>query len=210
MIEMDFFLLHAHTHARTHNNHVIFSRKLLERSPSLLRSLPPLASNTRFLSDLAPTWKKNVPAHCLPLKITPGNTIDLQFSSSSTFLLCRNEIAELEKCESSTSPLSILRTAIHIHNQVLTSYRNNRKLLAHMKAFNRHCNMVLENVKEMWTEIPRKVDGKKRRPVNRDRFISKMFDPPSFLPFFVFWSGGVLMQTCRFLRGDSVILVLLS
>lgn len=39
---------------------------------------------------------------------------------------------------------------------------------------------VLENVKEMWTEIPK---GKNKKPVNKDRFISKMF-----------------------LRGDSVIL----
>ena len=30
--------------------------------------------------------------------------------------------------------------------------RNNHKLLARVKAFDRHCNMLLENVKEMWTE----------------------------------------------------------
>lgn len=43
---------------------------------------------------------------------------------------------------------------------------------------------VLENVKEMWTEAPK--SGKKgAKPVNKDRFVSKMF-----------------------LRGDSVILVL--
>jgi small nuclear ribonucleoprotein D2 len=47
--------------------------------------------------------------------------------------------------------------------------------------------MILENVKEMWAETPRNADGKKGKPMNRDRFISKMF-----------------------LRGDSVILVLLS
>lgn len=39
----------------------------------------------------------------------------------------------------------------------------------------------------MWTETPRNASGKKGKPVNRDRFISKMF-----------------------LRGDSVILVLKS
>jgi small nuclear ribonucleoprotein D2 len=39
--------------------------------------------------------------------------------------------------------------------QVLINCRNNRKLLARVKAFDRHCNMVLENVKEMWTEAPR-------------------------------------------------------
>ena len=60
------------------------------------------------------------------------------------------------------------------------------RLVARVKAFDRHCNMVLENVKEMWTEVPKSGRGKKgARPVNRDRFVSKMF-----------------------LRGDSVILVL--
>lgn len=58
---------------------------------------------------------------------------------------------------------------------MLISIRSNRKLLARVKAFDRHCNMVLENVKEMWTETPRLADGKKGRPVNKDRFISKMY-----------------------------------
>ncbi|KAM5342444.1 hypothetical protein ACJ41O_013410 [Fusarium nematophilum] len=97
------------------------------------------------------------------------------------------EIAQLEEHEFSAGPLSILQTAVRSHVQVLISIRNNRKLLARVKAFDRHCNMVLENVKEMWTETPRLANGKKGRPVNKDRFISKMF-----------------------LRGDSVILVLLS
>ncbi|KAL8767152.1 MAG: hypothetical protein Q9223_000193 [Gallowayella weberi] len=101
--------------------------------------------------------------------------------------LTEYEIAQLEEHEFTSGPLSILQTAVRSHTQVLISCRNNRKLLARVKAFDRHCNMVLENVKEMWTEIPRTSAGKKGRPVNKDRFISKMF-----------------------LRGDSVILVLLS
>ncbi|KAI8625180.1 small nuclear ribonucleoprotein Sm D2 [Xylariaceae sp. FL1651] len=104
----------------------------------------------------------------------------------------RNELTEyevqlLEEYEFGSGPLSILQTAVRSHTQVLISIRNNRKLLARVKAFDRHCNMVLENVKEMWTETPRLASGKKGRPVNKDRFVSKMF-----------------------LRGDSVILVLLS
>ncbi|KAI1327993.1 small nuclear ribonucleoprotein Sm D2 [Xylariaceae sp. FL0255] len=104
----------------------------------------------------------------------------------------RNELTEyevqlLEEYEFSSGPLSILQTAVRSHTQVLISIRNNRKLLARVKAFDRHCNMVLENVKEMWTETPRLANGKRGRPVNKDRFVSKMF-----------------------LRGDSVILVLLS
>jgi small nuclear ribonucleoprotein D2 len=86
------------------------------------------------------------------------------------------EIAQVEEHEFATGPLSILQTAVRSHVQVLISIRNNRKLLARVKAFDRHCNMVLENVKEMWTETPRLADGKKGRPVNKDRFIGKMYD----------------------------------
>jgi len=85
-----------------------------------------------------------------------------------------------------TGPLSVLTESVKHNTQVLINVRNNKKLLGRVKAFDRHCNMVLVNVKEMWTEIPKTGKGKKKaRPVNKDRFISKMF-----------------------LRGDSVILVL--
>merc|ERR1711912_86298 len=78
------------------------------------------------------------------------------------------------------------RKPMRANSQVLINVRNNKKLLGRIKAFDRHCNMVLENVKEMWTEVPKSGKGaKKAKPVNKDRYISKMF-----------------------LRGDSVILVL--
>jgi small nuclear ribonucleoprotein (snRNP)-like protein len=37
--------------------------------------------------------------------------------------------------------------------KVLINCRNNKKLLGRVRAFDRHCNMVLENVREMWTEV---------------------------------------------------------
>ncbi|KAF0704361.1 hypothetical protein AaE_014979 [Aphanomyces astaci] len=108
-----------------------------------------------------------------------------------------------------TGPLSVLMQSVKNNSQVLINVRNNHKLLARVKAFDRHCNMyvhtrgsishtvalglgltghvpcrVLENVKEMWTEVPKSTKGK-GKPKNVERFISKMF-----------------------LRGDSVILVL--
>ncbi|CAO1615564.1 unnamed protein product [Sympodiomycopsis kandeliae] len=98
--------------------------------------------------------------------------------------LDQEETRRLEEYEISQGPLSVLQQSVRNHTQVLISLRNNRKLLAKVKAFDRHSNMVLENVKEMWTEYPK---NKSRKPVNKDRFISKMF-----------------------LRGDSVVLVLRS
>lgn len=88
--------------------------------------------------------------------------------------LTEYEISQLEEYEFTSGPLSILQSAVRNHTQVLISLRNNRKMLCRVKAFDRHFNMVLENVKEMWTETPRLATGKKGRPVNKDRFVSKM------------------------------------
>nr|XP_043638420.1 small nuclear ribonucleoprotein Sm D2-like [Erigeron canadensis] len=91
-----------------------------------------------------------------------------------------------EEEEFNTGPLSVLMMSVKNNTQVLINCRNNKKLLGRVRAFDRHCNMVLENVREMWTEVPKTRNGKKKAlPVNKDRFISKMF-----------------------LRGDSIIIVL--
>ncbi|KAJ9101747.1 Small nuclear ribonucleoprotein Sm D2 [Naganishia friedmannii] len=105
-----------------------------------------------------------------------------QYANMNKSDLDEGQIRELEEFEVSQGPLSVLQQSVRNNTQVLISLRNNKKLLGRVKAFDRHANMVLENVKEMWTEVPK---GKNKKPVNKDRFISKMF-----------------------LRGDSVILVL--
>ncbi|CAA0832016.1 Small nuclear ribonucleoprotein family protein [Striga hermonthica] len=58
-----------------------------------------------------------------------------------------------EEEEFHTGPLSVLMMSVKNNTQVLINCRNNRKLLGHVRAFDRHCNMVLENVREMWTEL---------------------------------------------------------
>jgi len=105
-----------------------------------------------------------------------------QFANQPKSELDEAQIRALEEHEISQGPLSVIQQSVRNHTQILISLRNNKKLLARVKAFDRHCNMVLENVKEMWTEQPK---GKNKKPINKDRFISKMF-----------------------LRGDSVVLIL--
>eukprot|EP00730_Choanoeca_flexa_P008934 TRINITY_DN12558_c8_g3_i1.p1 TRINITY_DN12558_c8_g3~~TRINITY_DN12558_c8_g3_i1.p1 ORF type:complete len:119 (+),score=28.40 TRINITY_DN12558_c8_g3_i1:270-626(+) len=98
----------------------------------------------------------------------------------------QEELDKIEQKEFESGPMSVLTQSVKNNTQVLIFCRNNKKLLARVKAFDRHCNLVLENVKEMWTETPKVNKGqKKKQPINKDRFISKMF-----------------------LRGDTVILVL--
>ena len=71
------------------------------------------------------------------------------------------ELEKREEEEFNTGPLSVLTQSVKNNTQVLINCRNNKKLLGRVKAFDRHCNMVLEGVKEMWTEMPRTGKGKK-------------------------------------------------
>uniref|UniRef100_A0A8C2LG88 Small nuclear ribonucleoprotein Sm D2 n=1 Tax=Cricetulus griseus TaxID=10029 RepID=A0A8C2LG88_CRIGR len=90
------------------------------------------------------------------------------------------ELQKPEEEEFNTGPLSVLTQSVKNNTQVLINCGNNKKLLG------RHCNMALENVKEMWTEVPKSGKGKKKsKPINKGHYISKMF-----------------------LSGDSVIVVL--
>ena len=88
--------------------------------------------------------------------------------------LTPEELEEREKHEFQTGPLSVLTESVRNNTQVLINCRNNRKLMGRVKvkfsasfpffnfrqAFDRHCNMVLENVKEMWVERPKTSKGK--------------------------------------------------
>ena len=106
-----------------------------------------------------------------------------QLTGKSKSHLTQEEVAQLEEQEFETGPMAVLVAAVQQGSQVLIHGRNDHKYLARVKAFDRHCNMVLENVKEMWVERKK---GKKQG-VNRDRYVSKMF-----------------------LRGDTVILIVRS
>lgn len=95
------------------------------------------------------------------------------------------ELLKLEEFEFAHGPMSLIQQSINNNTPVIISCRNNHKLIGKVKAFDRHCNMVLENVKELWTENIKNSKGKKVKSMNKERFISKMF-----------------------LRGDSVVIIL--
>ncbi|KAL7499015.1 hypothetical protein ACHAWT_009611 [Skeletonema menzelii] len=86
-----------------------------------------------------------------------------------------------------SGPFSVLYKAVKGNTQVLINVRNNHKMLGRVKAYDRHMNLLLEDVKEMWTEYSKggkALKNKRGTAINKDRYVSKMF-----------------------LRGDSVILV---
>ncbi|EGW33086.1 uncharacterized protein SPAPADRAFT_60395 [Spathaspora passalidarum NRRL Y-27907] len=94
------------------------------------------------------------------------------------------ELQKLEEFEFTHGPMSLLQNAVNNNTPIVISCRNNHKLIAKVKAFDRHCNLVLENVKELWTETVKNNKGKKIKSTPKERFVSKMF-----------------------LRGDSVIII---
>ena len=101
-------------------------------------------------------------------------------------MVVNGDAMDEEKDEVTRGPLSLLMDSVKSNTQVLVNLRNNHTLLGRVKAFDRHCNLIMENVKEIWTEAPVTGKGKKRsQPINKDRVISKLF-----------------------VRGDSVVLVI--
>jgi small nuclear ribonucleoprotein D2 len=99
----------------------------------------------------------------------------------------KKTLAELEKEEEDafkTGPFRVLYDAVHSPGtSVLVSCRNDKKLVGKLRAFDRHFNMVLEGVNEVWVERSHK-KGADAEGESKMRFIPKMF-----------------------LRGDTVILV---
>ncbi|KAI3643114.1 hypothetical protein MP228_012669 [Amoeboaphelidium protococcarum] len=79
------------------------------------------------------------------------------------------EIEDAEEESLLTGPMSLLTDACKHHDQILVAMRHGKKLVGRVKAFDRHFNMILENVKEIWTEG----QGDNKKP--KDRFLSKLF-----------------------------------
>lgn len=99
-----------------------------------------------FLSNIR--YHNEVCSSCLDL----GTRIDWIYHSTSgkpKSEMTEEELRKLEEVEFNTGPLSVLQQSVKNNNQILISCRNNHKMLARVKAFDRHCNMVLENVKEV-------------------------------------------------------------
>merc|ERR1711977_468468 len=95
---------------------------------------------------------------------------------TNTQIINVDDIEKKEEAAFRKGPHSVLTMSVKTNCKVLISCRNNRKLLGHVKAFDRHMDMILENVKEIWTEDSKTDKGLKgSKSVNKDRFISKMF-----------------------------------
>ena len=96
--------------------------------------------------------------------------------------MAEEKTPEEKERELLAGPLSMLVEASKTNGQLLVNVRNNHKLLGRLKAFDKHCNLILLDVKEMWT-----VNTPGQKPVNKDRFLPK-----------------------HFVRGDSVICIMIA
>ena len=70
-----------------------------------------------------------------------------------------------------TGPLKLLTESVMNYTQILIDIEGNRRLIAHVIGFDSHFNMLLEGVKEMWSETRRGILE------NKERYIAKMFLP---------------------------------
>lgn len=83
--------------------------------------------------------------------------------------------AQREAYEFEHGPFSLLHHAFREKSQLVVWMRNDHKLLAGIKAFDRHGNMVLTKVKEIWYEVSKRKKGKKKRHIERSKFMHLVF-----------------------------------
>lgn len=108
--------------------------------------------------------------HPPPRHTNPSELIDRPRSE-----LTESELQQLEEYEFAHGPLSVLQTSVNNETPVMVYCRNNHKLLAKVKAFDRHCNLILEDVKELWTEVTRNSKGKVIKSTAKERYVAKLF-----------------------------------
>ncbi len=77
------------------------------------------------------------------------------------------------------TPSCLLSNIIKKNKLIVIFLRNNKKIVAKLKAFDKHFNLILENIREIWNE-----HNKKGKTTFKERHIGRMI-----------------------LRGDSIILM---
>ncbi|SGZ39245.1 related to small nuclear ribonucleoprotein chain D2 [Hanseniaspora guilliermondii] len=68
-------------------------------------------------------------------------------------------------------PLKLLCEAVEENRNVIISLRNNHKMYAKVKAFDKHCNMLIYDIKELWTEK----NWKDKTHKSQERYIAQSF-----------------------------------
>jgi len=77
-------------------------------------------------------------------------------------------------------PMSLLSIIIEQDILAIIFLRNNKKIIANIKAFDKHFNLILDNIRELWNQ-----NNNKGKLQFKERYIGKMI-----------------------LRGDSIILIM--
>ncbi|KAL5129480.1 putative small nuclear ribonucleoprotein Sm D2 [Glycine soja] len=130
-------------------------------------------------------------------------------STSSTTEICLQCFAKLtyfilltagknEEEEFNTEPLFVLMMSVKNNTQVLINCQNNKKLLGRVRAFDRNCNMVLENVREIWTEVwCQRLVKERKTPSQSTRIDSsaKCFSVEILSPLFLGTPNEILLST---------------
>jgi hypothetical protein len=121
-----------------------------KKNPSCLCLCPQSRSQHRIISFTLLTQHVCVSISALSCFFSAGNWLETHCCCYRRGRQVEAPSAEeAEKAEQErfrTGPLSVLLESVKNNTQVLINVRNNKKLLGRVKAFDRHCNMVLENV----------------------------------------------------------------
>jgi len=72
-----------------------------------------------------------------------------------------DKIDETADSDFSSGSFRLLANSVKTNSQILISCKNKRKIIGRIKAFDRHMNIFMENVREIWNE-PSEDDSKNK------------------------------------------------
>jgi len=72
-------------------------------------------------------------------------------------------------------PFSLLKTITYSNSKIIVSSNDNHKFYGYLKGFDRHSNLFLEDVTEIWKEEIKVKNRKTKKTILKEKFIPKMF-----------------------------------
>ncbi|ABA27372.1 mRNA splicing factor (nucleomorph) [Bigelowiella natans] len=72
-------------------------------------------------------------------------------------------------------PFMLLSKVTKLNSKIIISSNDNHKFYGFIRGFDKHCNLMLEDVTEIWKEETTDARSLKKKVVIKEKFIPKLF-----------------------------------
>merc|ERR1712146_205404 len=72
-------------------------------------------------------------------------------------------------------PFMLLSKITKLNSKIIISSNDNHKFYGYIRSFDKHCNLMLEDVTEIWKEETSNQKSLKKKVIIKEKFIPKLF-----------------------------------